>query len=247
MLSVLSLTIVALFIRSSAAISWALIFDNGNTWIEQVFTIHVPQAPPSDVTSGPWYFWCGLQPSGGGVIQPVLAYLGPEGNVVNPNPSFPEVYAMNLWALPWNYGESGAPAYQESAGIWVDQGAQIASSVSFQGSDWVQNMNVISGAASGQSVSLTTPDSFFQDTSSSDDNTMMTVCESQLDGSQTGEWDFSVTFTDVYFRAASSDGVEALCETATDHSDGNGYISFSGFSMFDSETCFWSSITLSPP
>ncbi|KZO90995.1 hypothetical protein CALVIDRAFT_558372 [Calocera viscosa TUFC12733] len=244
---ILSLLALALLLRSCTAISWALIFSNGNTWIEQVFTIHVPPAPPASVTTGPWYFWCGLQPSGGGVIQPVLAFMGPEGSQVNPNPPFAEVYAMNLWALPWNYGDSGAPAVQESAGIWVDQGAQIASSVSFQGSQWIQSANVISGAASGQSVSLSTPDSYFQNTSPSGDNTMMTVCESELYGDQISDWDFTVTFTDVYFRAASSDGTEALCQTATDHSDGNGYVSFSGFSMFDDETCYWSSITLSPP
>ncbi|EJU01638.1 hypothetical protein DACRYDRAFT_108171 [Dacryopinax primogenitus] len=247
MRALFSLAAFAVFVRSVTAISWALIFDNGNTWIEQVFTIHVPPAPPADVTTGPWYFWCGLQPTGGGVVQPVLAFLGPEGNQVNPNPPFPEVYAMNLWALPWNIDEGGAPPTQESAGIWVDQGAQIASSVSFQGSQWVQSANVISGAASGQSVTLNTPDSYFQNTSPGNDNTMMTVCESELYGSQIGEWDFSVTFTDVFFRAASSNGVEALCQTATDHTDGNGFISFTGFSMFDEETCFWSSITLTPP
>ncbi|KZT59247.1 hypothetical protein CALCODRAFT_493794 [Calocera cornea HHB12733] len=177
-LSVLALTL-ALLIRSAAAISWALVFSNGNTWIEQVFTIHVPAAPPSSVTNGPWYFWCGLQPTGGGVVQPVLAFLGPEDNQVNPNPPFAQVYAMNLWALPWNFGQSGAPATQESAGIWADQGAQIAASVSFRGRQWVQSASVISGAAAGQSVSLSTPDSYFQDTSSGNDNTMMTVCESE--------------------------------------------------------------------
>jgi len=238
---------LALLVSSAQAISWALIFNNGNTWTEQTFTLQVPPAPPADVTTGPWYFWCGLQPSGGGVIQPVLGYMASESSQVNPNPPFPEVWAINLWALPWNYGSSNNYELQESGGIWADQNAQIACSVSWQNGQWVQTANVISGAAAGQSVSITTPASAFQSDSAGDDNTPMTVCESELYGDQTGEWDFTVTFTDVYFRAASSEGTEALCATATDHSDGNGYVSFSGFSMFDDETCYWSSVTLSPP
>ncbi|KZO90994.1 hypothetical protein CALVIDRAFT_456122, partial [Calocera viscosa TUFC12733] len=238
---------LALLARSAYGISWALIFDNGNTWVQQTYTITVPPPPPPSVTSGPWYFWCGLQPQGGGVIQPVLGWETSENNQVNPNPSFPEVWAMNLWSLPWNYGQSGAPATQESAGIWVDQGALVASTVQWENGQWYQQSNVLSGAAAGQTVEMYTPASYFEGDNASGDNTPMALCESELDGGQTDQWDFTVTFTDVYFQAQTSDGVQTLCETATDHSDGNGYVSFTGFQMIDDVTCYWFSITLSPP
>jgi len=214
-----------------------------------VYTLHVPPAPPAGVTTGPWYFWCGLQPSGGGVLQPVLGWETTEPTVTNPNPSFPQVWAINLWALPWNFGQSGAPATQESTGIWVDQNAQISASVTWENGAWSQSAQVISGAASGQSISLSTNIDYFEGESTSFDNTNFAVCESELDGQQTDLWDFPVTFTDVFIRAATSDGIESLCVDAANqvHSAGTGTITFDGFSMFDAETCHWSSITLTPP
>ncbi|EJU01629.1 hypothetical protein DACRYDRAFT_22688, partial [Dacryopinax primogenitus] len=138
---------------------------------------------------------------------------------------------MNLWSLPWNFGEDNAPPAQESSGIWADQGSQIASFVQWQGDQWYQQADAISGAAVGQSVEMFTPASYFVGENSTTANTPMTACESDLDGDQTDLWDFSVTFTDVYFRAATSDGVEDLCGSTSDHSDVNGFISFTGFSM----------------
>ncbi|KZT59237.1 hypothetical protein CALCODRAFT_554293 [Calocera cornea HHB12733] len=240
-----TIIVLPVFVGFAQSISWALFLPEGNTWVEQDFTMTVPPAPPPEVTTGPWYFW----PSGGGVVQPVLGFMADESNQVNPDPPFPEVVRLKLWALPWNYGSSNNFQLQESAGIWVDEGAQIASTVSWQAqsSQWVQTTLVVSGAAAGQQVTLTTPASAFLSDSAGDNNTPETVCESELDGSQTGDWDFTVTFTDVTFRAANSNGVASLCESATDHSDGNGFISFSGFSMPDAQTCFWSTITLTPP
>ncbi|EJU01635.1 hypothetical protein DACRYDRAFT_100463 [Dacryopinax primogenitus] len=246
MRSLLSLVPLALLARSAYGISWSLILGNDNTWVQQKYTVTVPPPPPAGVTDGPWYFWCGLQPSGGGVIQPVLGWKTSENNIINPGASFPHVWAMNLWSLPWNYGQDGAPTTQESAGIWADQGAQIASTVTWENGQWYQQANVLNGQAAGQTVEMYTPASYFLGDNASGDNTPMTVCESELDGGQTSQWDFSVTFTDIYFEAASSDGVESLCASAIDHSDGNGYISFTGFSMIDNKTCYWSSITLSP-
>ncbi|KZO91017.1 hypothetical protein CALVIDRAFT_522151 [Calocera viscosa TUFC12733] len=249
MLSLFFFATLALLVRQSHGVSWGLFTPSGNSWIQLVYTIHVPPAPPAGVTTGPWYFWCGLQPSGGGVIQPVLGWMASEPSVTNPTPSFPEVWAINLWALPWNYGQNGVTTFQESEGIWVDQNAQIASSVTWENGAWSQTAQVISGAANGQSISLSTSIDYFEGESSSFDNTNFALCESELDGSQTDLWDFSVTFTDVYFRAASSDGIEALCASATDSDHfgtSPGTATFSGFSMFDDETCHWSSIVLSP-
>ncbi|KZT59248.1 hypothetical protein CALCODRAFT_554299 [Calocera cornea HHB12733] len=246
MRAALSLATLALLVRSSYGISWSLIFDNGNTWTQQKYIITVPPPPPPSVTTGPWYFWCGLQPQGGGVIQPVLGWKTSENTQVNQDPPFPEVWAINLWSLPWDYSSSN-PTLQESAGIWVDQGARVASTIQWENGEWYQQSDVLSGAAAGQTVEMTTPASYFLSDGAGDDNTPMVVCESELDGDQVDQWDFTVTFTDVYIKAQTSDGVQTLCETATDHSDGSGYISFSGFQMVDDVTCYWSSITLTPP
>ncbi|EJU01658.1 hypothetical protein DACRYDRAFT_100473 [Dacryopinax primogenitus] len=251
MLTLLKLSALTLVVPAYAS-SWGLVAPSGNTWIQMVWTQHVPQAPPADVTGGPWYFWCGLEPDGGGVIQPVMAYHGPEGQMTNPNPSFPQVYAMNeqLWSLPWNYGQAGAPAYQESTGIWVAENDQVACSVTWENGIWTQSANVITGQAAGQSITMNTdPNGFFLGENSGFDNTIFAVCETELDGTQAGEWNYPIVFTDLFLRAASSSGVEALCSDPVGNGQlgGVGSIQFEDFSMFDPETCHWSTVTLLPP
>ncbi|EJU01652.1 hypothetical protein DACRYDRAFT_108183 [Dacryopinax primogenitus] len=220
MLSTLILGALALLAQPTHAISWGLFTPSGNPWIQMVFTQHVPQGPPSDVNSGPWFFWCGLQPNGGGVLQP-----------------------------PGNQGQpDGLPAIQ-SEGFWVDEGAQIVGTVTWENGQWGQTAQVISGQAAGQSISLTSQTNYFQGETPGFDNTNFAVCDAELDGSQTGEWNFPVVFTDLFIRAATSDGIEALCaDTANPvHSAGAGSIQFEGFSMLDAETCHWSTVTLLPP
>ncbi|EJU01654.1 hypothetical protein DACRYDRAFT_116737 [Dacryopinax primogenitus] len=209
-----------------------------------------PPAPPPEVTTGPWYFWCGVQPSGGGVIQPVLGYrAGGEENPVNPDPPFPQVWALNIWALPWNYGPGNGFQLQESQGIWVAEGDQIASTVTWEqeSQDWIQTAEVVSGLADGNDVWMVSDAYNWESNGSGDDNTREIVCESELYGNQISYWNFSVVFTDVTFRAANSNGVEYICSGQTSHSDGNGYITFKGFEMLDDQTCYWSSITLTAP
>ncbi|KZP00443.1 hypothetical protein CALVIDRAFT_509679 [Calocera viscosa TUFC12733] len=254
-MAVITIAFLLLFSRAALAISWGYILDpsstNNNVFTQLVYTIQVPAAPPQQVTSdwpnsAPWVKQCGFQPSGGGVVQPVLQWGTFAPSYVNPNPGFTETWALALWDLPasgYNNGNS-----DESAGIWAAQGDQIAVSVTFENGQWVQTANVISGQAQGQSTSLTVPQNgWYPSDSAGDSNANFFVCESELYGDDTGLWDFPVVFTDMYVRAATSDGIEALCEQHLDYSDGNGYATIVGFSMFDSETCYYQSVTLTPP
>ncbi|KZO91006.1 hypothetical protein CALVIDRAFT_589410, partial [Calocera viscosa TUFC12733] len=214
-------------------------------------SITVPAAPvvPLNLTTGPWYFWCGLQPYGGGVVQPVLGWRESEPNALNPNPPFPKVWEMNLWAVPWNGANQPPPqTAQMSSGIWADEGALIASTVIWEteSSEWVQTANVLSGAAAGQPVSMITPASFLSD---GDNHTFYALClPRRLYGTHAGQyWHFNVTLTNVVFRAITSVGVQSLCASAADYSNDQGGIAFAGFKMVDPETCYWESITLMPP
>ncbi|KZV95860.1 hypothetical protein EXIGLDRAFT_734349 [Exidia glandulosa HHB12029] len=247
MFSVLTkLAPLALLLRSASAISWALIFSNGNVWSELEYTITVPPAPPSDVTSGPWFFWCGLQPNGGGVVQPVLQWgqLGP--SYVNPNPVFAKIWAMILWTVPAS-GLNNNNAFQ-SPGIWAAQGDKIDSFMTYNNNVWVQTARVTSGQASGQNtVSNLSASQFFHTDSAGDSNANFFVCESELDGSQTNRWNFNVTFTNINLRAKTNTGVQSLCASAVSHSDGNGFATIQGFRMLNDTTCHWDTVILTPP
>ncbi|EJT98579.1 hypothetical protein DACRYDRAFT_96381 [Dacryopinax primogenitus] len=136
-----------------------------------------------------------------------------------------------------------------SQGIWADEGAKITSTVNFSGGQWTQTANVVSGGGSGNSVTETvTANQYFNAPCACDSHTNFFVIESELDGQQTGDWNFDVTFTDISITAATTDGVSALCSGATSHSDGNGYVTISGYSLSsDGKTCNWSTMILSPP
>ncbi|KZO91001.1 hypothetical protein CALVIDRAFT_558377 [Calocera viscosa TUFC12733] len=211
---------------------------------------------------------CGFFPNGGGSVQPTLGWHGPKSKPINPDPPFPKVWAMNLGALPWSATSANQYLVQESGGIWVDEGAEITSYVAWENEAWVQAAYVLSGAATGQHVWMTTPASYFLNTSSGDDNTVAVVCVAEqvalttcpetcraaddspnrLFGDNVAQYrDFTVTFTNVVFRAAKSDGVATLCASARDESDDEGGIRLAGFSMLDQQTCYWESIMLIPP
>ncbi|KZV81431.1 hypothetical protein EXIGLDRAFT_844614 [Exidia glandulosa HHB12029] len=232
-------------------ISWGLILDSastdGNVWIELVYTIHVPQGPPATVTTGPWFFWCGLQPQGGGVVQPVLQWgeATPDG-YVNNNAPFPHIWAMVLWDVPADNFNNNTSRI--SQGVWAAQGDQISNTASFGNGAWTQSAQVISGQATGASTSTSiTANQYFHDDAAHDGNANFFVCESELDGSQTNQWNFPVLFTDIFIRAKASTGVEALCASAQPFSDGNGFANMTGFSMFDANTCHFASLILTPP
>ncbi|EJD51280.1 hypothetical protein AURDEDRAFT_159686 [Auricularia subglabra TFB-10046 SS5] len=238
---------LVLLLRGAAAIFWALIFNAGsNVWSELEYTITVPQAPPSDVTSGPWFFWCGLQPNGGGVVQPVLQWGQNAPSYVNPNPVFAKIWAMVLWTVPAD-GLNNNNANQ-SPGIWAAQGDRIDNFMTYNNNQWTQTARVISGQASGQNtVSTITASQYFHTDSAGDSNANFFVCESELDGSQTNRWNFNVTFTNINLRAKTNAGVQALCQTAVSHSDGNGFATIQGFRMLNDTTCHWDTVILTPP
>ncbi|KZO91002.1 hypothetical protein CALVIDRAFT_489707 [Calocera viscosa TUFC12733] len=204
----------------------------------------VPAAPvvPPNVTTGPWYFWCGIQPPGGGVVQPVLGWRESEPNALNPNPPFPKVWAMNLWVGPGVYDH-----YLASSGIWVDEGAQIVSTVTWENasSEWVQTASVLSGAAAGQQVSMTTLESWLN---TGDNSNVFAPCVAELYGTNADQyWHFNFAFTNVIFRAATSVGVQSVCASKADYSNNQGGVALAGFKMLDPQTCYWESITLMPP
>ncbi|EJD36973.1 hypothetical protein AURDEDRAFT_116945 [Auricularia subglabra TFB-10046 SS5] len=247
----LSLVFALFAVATSAwAISWPLILDagstGGNVWIELTYTIHVPQGPPSTVTTGPWFFWCGLQPQGGGVVQPVLQWGEDAPGYVNPNAPFPHIWAMVLWDVPASGLNNDVSRI--SNGVWAAQGDQIANSASFNSGFWTQTASVISGQATGASTSTNiTANQYFHDDAAHDGGANFFLCESELDGQQTNQWNFPVLFTDIFIRAKNSNGVQALCASARPFSDGNGFANMTGFSMFDANTCHFASLVLTPP
>ncbi|EJT98580.1 hypothetical protein DACRYDRAFT_24205 [Dacryopinax primogenitus] len=148
---------------------------------------------------------------------------------------------MVLWTVPAAGVNNDQSAI--SQGIWADEGAKITSTVNFSGGQWTQTANVVSGGGSGNSKT-----EYFNMDGATDSHANFFVIESELDGQQTGDWNFDVTFTDISLTAATTDGVSALCSGATSHSDGNGFITISGYSLSsDGKTCNWGTMTLSPP
>jgi len=245
MLSLVAL--IALFSTQALAISLGLILPDSNVWHSLTYTITVPAAPPSGVTSGPWFFWAGLQPEGGGVVQPVLQWGEAAPGYVNPNAPFTHTWAMVLWTVPAADKNNDQSAIAN--GIWAAQGAKIKCTVTFNDGKWTQTADVTSGGGSGNTNSQTiTATKYFDMDGATDSHANFFVIESELDGSQTSQWDFDVTFTDIALTAKTNDGVSALCSGATSHSDGNGYITIAGYSLSaDGKTCSWNSMKLSPP
>jgi len=242
------LAALALVSTPALAISLGLILPDSNVWHSLTYTIAVPAAPPAAVTTGPWFFWAGLQPEGGGVVQPVLQWgeSDPSG-YVNPNAAFNHVWAMILWVVPAADKNSGNSAI--SKGIWAAEGAKITSTATFDNGVWTQTAKVVSGGGSGSSVSeAITATQYFDMDGATDSHANFFVIESELYGQQTGDWNYDITFTDISLTAKTNDGVGALCSGATSHSDGNGYITISGYSLSsDGKTCHWNSMVLSPP
>ncbi|EJT98576.1 hypothetical protein DACRYDRAFT_110487 [Dacryopinax primogenitus] len=231
------LALLALACTPALAISLGLILPDGNVWTSLTYTITVPPGPSSAVTTGPWFLWAGLQPEGGGVVQPVLQW--------GQSPSNGE---MVLWTVPADGLNDDQSAI--SQGIWADEGARITSTVNFSCGQWTQTAYVVSGGGSGNFVTqtITASEYFNVPGCACDSRANFFVIESELYGQQTGDWNFDVTFTDISITAATTDGVSALCSGATSHSDGNGYVTISGYSLSsDGKTCNWSTMILSPP
>ncbi|KZT53817.1 hypothetical protein CALCODRAFT_557323 [Calocera cornea HHB12733] len=243
-----ALPLLALACTPALAISLGLILPDSNVWTSLTFTMTVPPPPPPSVVTGPWFFWAGIQPPGG-VVQPVLQWGEAPSNgwINNDNAPFPHIWQMVDWVVPSQGKNNDVSATTQ--GIWADEGAQIRSTVNYANGQWSQTSTVVSGGGSGYSVSETVSATQYFDvdeTTNSDANFF--VLESELYGDQIGDWNFDVTFTDITLTADTTDGVSALCGGATSHSDGNGFISITGFSLSgDGKTCHWDSMVLSPP
>jgi len=241
---------LAALVGLAQAISWPMILDpsstGSNVWTSLSYVVHVPPGPPSTVTSGPWFFWCGLQPQGGGVVQPVVQWGENAPAYVNPNAPFSHIYAMVLWDVPadgLNNNES-----EISNGIWMAQGDVVNNTAVYSNGVWTQTATVTAGQAAGQTTSTSISASqYFHTDSAGDSNANFFVCESELDGSQTNQWNFNVTFTDIIVRAKTTSGVQSLCSSQSSFTDGNGFATISGFSMPDAQTCHFASLTLTPP
>jgi len=121
--------------------------------------------------------------------------------------------------------------------------------VNYANGQWTQTSTVVSGGGSGSSVSQTiSAEQYFDVDETTDSDANFFVLESELYGQQISDWDFDVTFSDISITALTTDGVSSLCSGATSHSDGNGYITISGYSLSgDGLTCHWDSMVLSPP
>ncbi|KZO93693.1 hypothetical protein CALVIDRAFT_502755 [Calocera viscosa TUFC12733] len=242
-----TLALLALVSTQALAISLGLILPDSNVWTSLTFTITVPPPPPPSVTTGPWFFWAGIQPPGG-VVQPVLQWgEAPSAGWVNNDALFPHIWQMVDWAVP--AADKNNDVSATTQGIWADEGAQILNTVTFANGQWSQTSTVVSGGGFGYSVSETvTATQYFDVDGATNSDANFFVIESELYGQQIGDWNFDVTFTDISLTAETTDGVSALCEGATSHSDGNGYISISGGSISpDGLTCYWDSMVLSPP
>lgn len=242
------LALLALIAAPALAISLGLILPDDNVWTALTYTITVPPPPPPSVTSGPWFFWAGLQPNGGGVVQPVLQWgQAPPDGWVNPDPPFAKVWQMVLWFVP--AAGKNNDVSQQSEGIFADVGAEITSTVAYVNGQWFQSATVISGGGAGDSVSSSVfANQYFDVGNGTDSNANFFVLESELDGPDTADWDFDVTFTDISITAMTTDGVSALCGGVTSHTDGNGFITVSDFTLSpDGKTCNWASMVLLPP
>jgi len=231
------LALLALVSTPVLAISIGLSLPDGNVWNSLTYTITVPPAPGPEVTTGPWFFWAGFQPSGGGVIQPVLQWgENPPSGWVNPDDVQP--WFMVLWTVPAS--DKNNDQSDISQGVYAPQGSQIVSTVNNDGNgQWTQTSSV-NGVSVGQTLSA----SQYFDTNEAN----FFVLESELYGQQISDWNFDVTFSDISITAQTSDGVSSVCGGTTSHSDGNGFISVNGYSLSgDGLTCHWDSMVLSPP
>ncbi|EJD47735.1 hypothetical protein AURDEDRAFT_113357 [Auricularia subglabra TFB-10046 SS5] len=245
-----ALSSLLVFAHTASAISWGvdLTSTNGNVWTSIQYTLTVPAAPPSTVTTGPWYFWCGVEPGWAqgrpGVVQPVLQYRSSAPSYVNPNPSFGQIWAIALWMV----GNAGQVA--ESNGIWLGEGDKVVSTAAYAGGNWTQTARVSSGKAAGLSIQQNEAASKlgFPTNSAGDSNAQFFLCESELYGQQANQWAYDITFSDVYLTAKTSTGVQSACQASQNvKNDGNGVAIPSGLSMVNATTCYFRTVTLVPP
>ncbi|KZO93695.1 hypothetical protein CALVIDRAFT_539869 [Calocera viscosa TUFC12733] len=237
-------------VRFASAIAWGVILDQtatqGNEWTSLQFTITIPPAPPAAVTTGPWFFWAGLQPGlycgSLGVLQPVLQWSEYSTCATNDGPAFPEVWQLVQWTVP-SVNHNGNQS-SVSCGIWAAAGDLISNNVTFSNGLWTQTSTVVSGQAKGASATQTVQASDFFCSPTAN----FFLMESELYGDAIADWNFPVQFTDVTLTAQTSTGVSALCASQKSFSDGNGNATLSGYTLStDQRTCKWTSVTLLPP
>ncbi|EJD47726.1 hypothetical protein AURDEDRAFT_123308 [Auricularia subglabra TFB-10046 SS5] len=264
-----ALSSLLVFAHAAGAIWWGvdLTSTNSNVWTSIQYTLTVPAAPPSTVTTGPWvrtvicsrrapegrtspmqYFLCGILPGWArgnpGLVRPVLQYRASAPSYVNPNPSFDQIWAMALWMT----GNAGQVA--ESNGIWVGEGDKVVSTAAYADGNWTQTTRVSSGKATNLSIQQNEAASKlgFPANSAGDSNAQLFFCESDLHGQQADQWTADVIFSDVTFTANTCDGVQAACQAALNiKNDGTGVAIPSGFSMPNANTCYFETVRLVPP
>jgi len=243
------------FIGAVRAIAWGVILEEattgGNEWTALEFTVTVPPAPSSDVTSGPWFFWGGVQPGLNcdalGVIQPVLQWDEYSTCAVNDDPGFTASWQLVQWTVP-SVNHNGNQS-DVSCGIWAAQGDLIWNTVTFSSGTWTQTSKVVWGKALGASVTQTIEASdFFCPAANGGSTANFFLLESELYGDDISNWNFDVQFWNVSITAATTSGVADVCGAQVSFSDGNGNATLSGYSLSeDKKTCKWESVTLIPP
>ncbi|EJU01653.1 hypothetical protein DACRYDRAFT_108184 [Dacryopinax primogenitus] len=237
-------TLLAFLLGFVQAVSWSIVLPENNTWVEQQLIVAVPPYPNEDIF-GPWIFSACFFPSNS--CRPSYCpnpYTVGEVNPANPSPGFPQKWAVNLMAIPWNYTSGGVI---QSQGLWVAEGDKISSRSTWEADqhEWMQRAKDPNGKMSPHEVELTSPASNWKGDGAGDDNTHQVVCESQLYGDQTSYWNFPVTFIGMIFRAANSNGVATACRSAS--STGvDGDVTAEGFRMPDAQSCYWDTLTFTP-
>ncbi|KZT51796.1 hypothetical protein CALCODRAFT_503079 [Calocera cornea HHB12733] len=224
--------------------------DSSNAWIELSFSMTVPELPPLEVMENwdgnPWYFWCGLQTgTPGGPIQPVLMWGKPtnlDSGYIGDGGWSQYSWIEALWLVPDL--TLNLPEAFVSPGIDVSPGDELILNVVLVDGQWRQSASCVSGSCQNQMTTLNVD--WDKGLSTSVANTL--VCEAELYGDYTNQWNFDVTFKDVSVLAANSDGVESVCANQVSHSDNGGYVTVGNLEMgMDGRMCTWDYITVSPP
>ncbi|EJU05034.1 hypothetical protein DACRYDRAFT_104923 [Dacryopinax primogenitus] len=190
-----------------------------------------------------WFFWCGFETAGSvpAVVQPVLSWGqdDPTGYVGYGGFSHYE-WLLSLWDVP---GTDGQEVFQSPA-LSISPGDELNFEVFFSGTQWRQTAKCVSGTCAGQNITL---DVAYTDFAASPTANLL-LCESELYGSLSNQWDFDVTWTAVTAIASNNQNVANACVQAGSVSDGNGYATVSNLQVsWDENQCRWDSITLSPP
>ncbi|EJD47727.1 hypothetical protein AURDEDRAFT_183879 [Auricularia subglabra TFB-10046 SS5] len=245
-----------IFARAVNAISWGidLASTSGNVWMSMQYTLTVPAAPPSTVTKDPWLFGCGLQPGSAqgspGAVAPVLQYRSSAPSYVNPNPSFGRTWAVAVWMVRIAGQIGSAGQTTESPAIWLGEGDKVISTITYAGGNWTQTAFVSSGRAAGLSIQQNEAASKvgFPTNAARDSNAQSFLCESLCSLPDLSQWAADVVFSDVYFTAKASNGVQSACQAAQKvKNDGLGVAIPSGFSMPNPSTCYFETVRLVPP